>query len=183
MPVTHASCRCVCLVVCSQVAIAFGYLVLDIGFVACVAWFLHNGQRNKLEIDRKRLFDVLSRVEILLAILFPIYAKYETTMSSSLAFFLLIDVYCEYYEYCSAWQKGLFWGFVGIATTALTSELAMFASSHTSAHTPRLISESGEFVAAVLLDLFILSHFYVPAAAVDPVGQAMLEYKCTMFCY
>jgi len=174
MPVTHASCRCVCLVVCSQVAIAFGYLVLDIGFVACVAWFLHNGQRNKLEIDRKRLFDVLSRVEILLAILFPIYAKYETTMSSSLAFFLLIDVYCEYYEYCSSRQRLLFWGFVGMATTALTSELVMFASSDIGAHahTARLISESGEFVAAVLLDLFILSHFHVPvlpAAGAVPV--------------
>jgi len=131
------------------------YVIADSWFVLAI-WNLKRQRfSNELIITQESVFAVIARIEILLTVLFPIYAKNHSLATGVLAFFLLIDVYREQYMYCGLHAKRVFWVFVCFAMGTLVTSLA---SNIEHGGSFQIASYYLELVAAVIMYRFIWKH-------------------------
>ncbi|CAF4061171.1 unnamed protein product, partial [Rotaria sordida] len=66
------------------------YTVIDAGFVICVGYLKYKRKLHvKMEITKEAFFHLMSRLEVLLIVLIPLYANYDVISTNSIAFFIL----------------------------------------------------------------------------------------------
>jgi len=150
------------------------YLVADSLFVLAIWKRKHQNYTNVFVITQESVFAVIARIEILLTVLFPIYAKNRSLATAVLAFFLLIDVFREQYLNCGLNEKRLFWAFVCFALGALVTSLA---SNIEGGGRMQIAGYYLELVATVLLYRFIWWHMRGPdhVRPLQPHHRATVE--------
>ncbi|UJR21040.1 hypothetical protein I4U23_024140 [Adineta vaga] len=110
------------------------YAIIDSGYVIIVAYFKWYRQyRVSMGLSIHSLFHLMSRLEVLLIILIPIFSTYDVISTNSIAFFILYEFFSHSYHnpdlIYSGCSRLAFWLLIILATTTVICENFEFVYS------------------------------------------------------
>lgn len=109
------------------------YAVIDVSYVILVGLLKYRDYRSTMNISIHTLFHLMSRLEVLLFIMIPIFSSYDVNSTNSIAFFILYEFFSESYinhdlKY-SRLSRLSFWLLIILATISVICENIEFAYS------------------------------------------------------
>ena len=112
-----------------------GFGIVDSTFIFIVGYLKYYRQyRVSMGISIHNLFHLMSRLEVLLIILIPIFTSYDVTSSNSIAFFILYEFFSHSYNNPDLLYSGpsrlSFWLLIIFATMAVLCKNFQFVYQH-----------------------------------------------------
>jgi hypothetical protein len=134
----------------------------DTIFISSVCIYKIHSYEPLICIQHKALFSVISRLEVILAILVPIFSQQDLVKRTvaNISLFILYDFFSVYYHLFTLRLKWALWLFVVFITISVVNEWLYFVN-----HQWRLcdqISTGFEFLAECACYLLILWQFRAP---------------------
>jgi len=107
--------------------IFIAYGIIDSTFVCIVGYLKYYRQyRVSMGLSIHNLFHLMSRLEVLLIILIPIFTTYEVVSTNSIAFFILYEFFSHSYNnpdlIYSGYSRLSFWLLIILATATVICE-------------------------------------------------------------
>ena len=136
--------------------------VQDTIFIVCICIYKIRFYTPLICVQHKALFSVISRLEVILAILVPIFAQENLVKRTvaNISLFILYDFFSVYYQWFNRRLKWSLWLFVLLISISVVHEWLYFVNHHW-----RLcdqISTGMELLAEGACCLLILWQFHAP---------------------
>lgn len=148
--------------------------VQDTLFISAVCIYKIRSYEPLICVQHKALFSVISRLEVILAILVPIFAQENLVRRTvaNISLFILYDFFSAYYHWFTLKLKWALWLFVVFITVSVVHEWLYFVN-----HQWRLcdqISIGFEYLAEAACCLLILWQFQSPTISLKETSSTIV---------
>ncbi|CAF1320684.1 unnamed protein product [Didymodactylos carnosus] len=145
-------------------------IVQDTVFICWICAYKILQYEPLIKVEHKALFSVVSRLEVILAILVPIFSRKDNLVKRTVAnisLFILYDFFAGYYRWFTVRLKWCLWLFVVFVTVSVCNEWLYFAKGHEFEICDK-IGAAFEFLAECSCCLLIIWQFQMPSKTKKP---------------